>query len=314
MFNPGLKFSNVSLFKTSTESIMKNNPLYLTAIAIFMLNQLASAAADFSILCPKPLRATPAHCTKKGYIILILGSSSVGKSRISGEVVAFLKKMMGLPEVIKIAQDTEEDDWGISSKLTEQFPKSWTTEHIHLFQIITQKALEDKVVICDLILRESNDYDITECFIKKLRQVTQVFSILVYCSIARLISNVMDRNSTGCERESRSPFSTMHQYFDVYLSPIPSDSTNEVINTLSAEDLEDGIKKLRTLEEPKVPHGETPRETCVNRMLELQTRTPSPILWDKGLYDYVIKNGECDLPKEIGCIYYKLFSKLNQQY
>jgi len=261
--------------------------------------------------CPiaqKPTQLnTQINTQKNGKVILLLGTSSSGKSRACQEVVDFASTLS--EQVVSVVMDTE-DDKGISMTIRRQFPYDWSSEQILLYQSILEHAEQNKTVISDLMLFESEEEDITESFINKLKAETNVFSILVYCPMRQLLRNVASRNTSPQDGEGRSPVNVFGQYLDMYFSPDVSDSDTETGSYSSIEDVEntefiEGIENLSLC--PVEPYETRSKTRQIERLQTLSRRPSSPALFNSNIYDLVLKNTGNNFEKNIGLIFYELF-------
>jgi len=287
--------------------------MYLKKIKVLIITGLLQVFLMFngSLLgmLYQPVAQKPAQLDqqKNGKVVLLLGTSSSGKSRACQEVFDFASTLS--EQVVSVAMDTE-DDKGISMAIRRQFPFNWTNEQILLYQSILEHAQQNKTVISDLMLFESEEKDITENFINKLKAETNVFSILVYCPMRQLLRNVASRNSSPQDGESRSPVNVFGQYLEMYFSPDVSDNETEIGSYNSIEDIEskefiEGIQKLSSC--PVDPYEIQSRENQIAKLTMLSQRPSSPALFNPNTYDLVLKN-TCDkFEKNIGQVFYKLF-------
>ncbi len=271
-------------------------------------------AAELPIFCPKAIR--PAQMdTKKGYVVLILGPTSVGKTtiskQISGEVASFVGSLKDQPEIVQVAMDDEEDG-SVSRDIRSDFP-GWRDEHILLYQKIMAQAQMNKVVISDIMLFESNDYDITESFINKLKEKTNVFPTLVYCSMYQLVANIVSRNSSEDSLDSRSPDSAVDQFCEQFnLSRSVDEHDLQPIDSISPREIEMGIDMLGT--SPVNASGRASRARCIQKLQRLHSTSPSPVMVMPKLYDFIIKNSGSSLEAGIAKICYALFKKIKETY
>lgn len=278
----------------------------LNLLIVLCLNCIVWGA-EAPIVYPKPIKPTPIKAAKQGHVIMLLGSTSVGKTFIRYKLTEFLEVIKRLPEIVQIVMDGAEDR-GVPAAIMKQFPTDWSTEQILLFQDTVKAAQDGKLVICDSVLF-SNDCDITESFINKLKEYTDTTSILVYCSMERLLTNITSRNDSGNEGERRDPLNAVEKYLDMYLSPTPDSEEYKRADYVSSPELENGIRVVKTL--PIDSDKEMQRERCVRRMQVLRDSPASPIMFNSKLYDYTIKNDEgCDLENQLAPICYKLVKLL----
>lgn len=286
---------------------MKKSILSLIAMILFCSG--LTWAAEQQLIHPMAIRPGIAN-TKKGYVVLILGPMSSGKTtiskRISYDLTKFLTRLKDTPEIVRIAED-EEMDGGIDRKLRLDFP-GWTNEHIILFKKIIEQARQNKVVICDLLLYESSDYDITESFIRRLREKTNVFSTLVICSINKIVANTLHRNSSGQPFSRRSPDSVVDQYSEQLLSKSFDERYSQVVSCVTTREIEEGIELLST--SPALPSERQSREKCIRKLRELHSASPSPLRVPTDLYDFFIYNGGASLDDGIRNICWAIYRKI----
>jgi len=258
---------------------------------------------DHQICFPTPVRA---NAPKPGKVILILGTSSAGKTRASKEISDFVSSLS--QNSIILAMD-EEDDCGISRTVRAQFPSNWSCEHIIMYRSILEQTSRNKIVIFDLMLFETSDDDITESFISKLKTETEVFSVLVYCPIGQLLRNVASRNTSPSDFERRSPVSVVGQYLDMYCAKteLPIDDLTppaSIIEEIESSELILGIQALSELEiEPSEAQS---RQAHIEKMQRLAQRQSSPITVPANTYNFVVKNTG-NLATDLGPLFYKLF-------
>lgn len=280
------------------------------ATAIVLLYAGAMLAASEPIMWPQPPQSDQPEA-KKGYVVLILGSTSVGKStmskRISGEITTFLENLRNHPDVTKIAMDDriDDDDVAIPSAVRKEFP-GWSEDHITMFKKIVAEATLNKVVVVDLMLFVSLEYDITESFITKLKEKTNVFSVLVYCSMDQLIENIVSRSSSSDLSDRRSPDVAVDQFCEQYLSQSPR---VQEIDHISPSEIEQSIQTLSS-SPIKIPAT----DRCVEILRKLHDRSPSPVTCNPQLYGFIIKNNEKSICAGIAKIWYALLKKILETY
>jgi len=218
-----------------------------------------------------------------------------------------LESLKNHPTVSKIAMDDREDDDDIAipSKVRKEFP-GWTEEYIVMFQKIMAQATMNNVVVADLMLFESNDYDITETFITKLKEKTNVFSVLVYCSMDQLIENIVSRSCSSDLTDRRSPDSAVDQFCEQYLSASPH---VHVIDSISPSEIEQGIQTISS-SPIRIPAA----DRCVEKLRKLHDRSPSPVMCNPQLYSFIIKNNERSISAGIAKLWYALFNKIQETY
>lgn len=163
---------------------------------------------------------------QRSKIILVLGTSSSGKSTICSRLSA---KFSG-SSLISMDSMDEELDEGMSKRERQQFPQEWITLELCILckKILTQAA-SCNVLIVDAILQETArdlQIDQTASFVNYLElKGFQVYTILVHCPILQLVHNVSKRNMGPRGIERRSPVSVVGEYVDTYLSS-PSSSAS----------------------------------------------------------------------------------------
>ncbi len=185
--------------------------------------------ADIFGAVPKPEldSAALAHEeSRRAKVILVLGTSSSGKSTISNRLKA------NFPNSCLVAMDSMDDelDQGITKQERLEFPREWlSTELCILCKQILKQADSHSIIVVDAILQEitrDSQVDQTASFITYLeRKGFQVYSLLVHCPIARLVQNVSKRNADGCDMSRRSPVAVVGEYIDNYISPVGSPSS-----------------------------------------------------------------------------------------
>lgn len=242
----------------------------------------------------------------EGNVILFLGTSSAGKTKICNETYDHLHKNFRDKPIVRICQD-ESEDRGISAEERKHFPPTWSTEHILLFQEISKHTSKKKIVLGDLMLFENQKtHDITESFIAKLKTITNVFSVLVYCPLPQLIKNVDLRNSSDDELDQRSPSEVIGQYCEMYLSQDlqkENDSYKE-IDVLKEYDI---LKAVKTLQKAQPTHDAVERYIQILR--NLSNKVPLPVI-THNIYDVVMKNKKENFDKEIILLLSRLKEKL----
>lgn len=121
---------------------------------------------------------------RKAKIILVLGTSSSGKSTICKQLSSHF------PDSFLLSMDSMDDglDEGMSKGERQQYPREWITSELCILckKILTQAA-SCNIMIVDAILQETSkdlQIDQTASFIKCLKQRGfQVYSLLVHCPI-----------------------------------------------------------------------------------------------------------------------------------
>jgi len=291
---------------------MKTNLLSLIAI-LFLCVGWAWAAEETAIYHPKAIHPGQEN-TQKGYVVLILGSMSVGKTTISKQISenvgSFLMSLKSHPQVVQLAQD-EEIDGRIDRTLRLEFP-GWTNEHIILYQKIMEQACQNKVVICDLMLFESSDYDITESFISRLREKTNVFPALVICPMDQLVANTLRRNRSDEAFSRRSPDSVVDQYSEQLLSKSFDERKTMIVGSVTPGEIQKGIDLLST--SPAFESERKSRAICIRKLRELHSTSPSPIRVPTALYDFFIYNSSSSLNEGIKNICWALFTKISETF
>lgn len=292
--------------------------IFLTLATLGMQSTLSA----MELHRPKPIRTGQASNTetKQGHAILFLGTSSAGKSYISKSASTYLSKFKDIPSVVRIVMDDEEDR-GIDSKTRQLFPNNWRIEHILLYQSIAQQIEKGNIVVCDLVLFENKENDITESFIEKLKIITSVTPVLVYCPINRLLRNVESRNSSGQSREHRSPLAIADHYLDMYCSTpnSPADATpshlSELIDDADESEFKEGEQRLSKIQEEDAYEKQAKKE-CIERLQQFSSRassgasSPVPIYVKQHVYDMVFKNDGNNFEKQMGELFFKLYNKI----
>lgn len=189
-----------------------------------------------------------------------------------------------------------------------------------LYQSIAQQIEKGNIVICDLVLFENKENDITESFIEKLKTITSVTPVLVYCPINQLLRNVESRNSSGASREHRSPLAIADHYLDMYFSDpnSPSDATSrhlsELIGHADESEFKEGEQALSEFKEED-EYQKQEKQECIERLHQLSSRASSgassPVPYVKPhLYDMVFKNDGKQFEEKMGTLFFKLYTKL----
>jgi len=184
---------------------------------------------------------------------------------------------------------------------------------------LSKSCLNDKVVICDLMLFVDPQNDITESFIERLKTKTNVYSVLIYCPINQLLSNVTTRNSSPGDTDRRSPISASGQYLDMYF-PTTGDTDNleegckvapdNGIDPIEPAEWTDGIDALSTCEIQ--PYEEQERQLHIDRLRQLSQRPSSPVFIKPNIYNLVLKNLGHNFEKNTGLLFYNIFKWLEK--
>ncbi len=276
------------------------------------------------ILIPQPIRLGAASTTttpdKKGHAILLLGTSSAGKSRICKKVFDYLTSFKNIAPIIKVVMDDEEDR-GIDNNTRKTFPDDWRLEHILLYQTIAQHTQQGNIVVSDLVLFETKDNDITESFIEKLKTTTTVTPILIYCPLGQLLRNVESRNSSGESREHRSPLVIAEHYLDMYSSNPNTPRENvqspcpQLIDAAEKSEFEKGEKALSEIK-VQDEYDQKAQQECIEKLRNMSSRnasrdtSPIPIYANTNIYDMVFKNDGQKSEEQIGLLFFRLYKKL----
>ena len=302
---------------------MINKNVFLRIIFLTLASLgVQSTLSAMELHRPTPIRTGQASNTetKPGHAILFLGTSSAGKSYICKSASTYLTKFKDIPPVVRIVMDDEEDR-GIDRETQKLFPPHWRIEHMLLYQSIVQQIEKGNIVVCDLVLFENQENDITESFIEKLKTVTSVTPILIYCPINQLLRNVESRNSSGQSREHRSPLAIADHYLNMYCSTPnnPADVTpsrlSELIDDADESEFKESEQRLAKITEEDEYERKTKKE-CIERLQQLSshassgTSSPVPIYVKPHVYDMVFKNDGNNFEKQMGELFFKLYNKL----
>lgn len=291
--------------------------IFLTLVTLGLQSKLSA----MELHRPTPIRTGQVSTseTKKGHAILFLGTSSAGKSHISKAAYTYLRKFKDIAPVVRIVMDDEEDR-GIDSKTKQSFPGNWRIEHMLLYQSIAQQIEKENIVVCDLVLFENKENDITESFIEKLKTITSVTPVLVYCPINQLLRNVESRNSSGESREHRSPLAIAGNYIDMYFSTLssPTEATpshlSELIGDTDESEFKEGEQALAEFKEED-EYQKQEKQEYMERLHQLSSQASSgassPVPYVKPhLYDMVFKNDGKKFEEKMGTLFFKLYNKL----
>ncbi|MBF0206656.1 MAG: zeta toxin family protein [Oligoflexia bacterium] len=180
----------------------------------------------YGALLPKSAVASSAAVSQKK-VILILGTSSSGKSRLAGYIQG---KLDNRASFVSIDELTGEN-LGMPREELALFPRKFSIEHIRLYKSIEMEAAKGKPVICDAMLYDIED--LTELFVSLLKSHNyDVHTILVYARPGVLLGNVASRNKKSNSFEHRSPRDVIGQFFDMFI-PIGDPSSASVSSDVS---------------------------------------------------------------------------------
>ncbi|PKN03186.1 hypothetical protein CVU75_03525 [Candidatus Dependentiae bacterium HGW-Dependentiae-1] len=295
--------------------------LFLTLVSSMVSNNLWGMD---KIVIPKPMRPGQSEATttanKKGHAILLLGTSSAGKSRICKQVSKYLTNLKNIAPVVEVIMDNEEDR-GVDNTTRQSFPADWRCEHILLYQTIIQHTQQNNIVISDLVLFETKETDITESFIEKLKTTTTVTPVLIYCPLGQLLRNVESRNSSGESREHRSPLIIAEHYLDMYSSSPNTPRSGiqsappQLVDTADDAEFEDGEKALSQIK-IQDEYDQKIQQDCRDRFRRISSRASSPGAWttpiyaNTNIYDMIFKNDGKKSEEQMGVLFLRLYNKL----
>ncbi len=193
---------------------------------------LGAILASFTYVAIRHHRCTP------GVVVMIMGTSSSGKTSIINE----LKKMYGSTyEIIDIDTFTrsypipeqlqsKELDIKTRAKLENDFDKKLVTDY---YSLIKYKALKGHNILVDTV--PTNESDTESDAISCLSKAIKLVKVLLYCPLDITIGRVEKRNLTGISAEHRETIQPISQYRLLYKPQ--SSKSEQVLDCFSSKDM-----------------------------------------------------------------------------
>lgn len=192
--------------------------------------------------------------TKTGTVVIIKGTSSVGKTSIINE----LKKIYGDTYKVlnqdafvasyKIAHPIKEKleaepDGKEKQKITTDYQQAL---HDSFYVAIKENALQGKNVFVDIVPNYKK-YEQNATILKDIKPI----NVLVYCPLEITLARVEERNKTGKPEEKREAIDPIAQYSFLYK---PQESPTEpVVDTVSSKDIKQLFRTVIDSHMPALP-------------------------------------------------------------